>query len=233
MEAYAAQSSLVDPMIDQQDSDDDEEEDDDEMVGGEDEEEDEEEEEADGTAPEPSAGPSRSRGLFKAPTLAELDELRAAEASGGNTFSLQLDELLKSTLLSATPAPALKTLLGSIHDLVHALPQLPAVSPRKAVSRLKNKVQIPFPGPKSLSPLEGEVNWKLGFEAPAEVVVAGSWSVCGGYKRAKGEAGNVDIVVIMPQVSSLTVAELTGRTCFPRRTERRTGTSISALTTWL
>lgn len=199
--AFAANSTLNDPMIDEQVSDDDSDDDDEnEDVDEEMDEDDGVEEFGDEPAQPAAAGPSRSRNLYAAPTLAELDELRAAEASGGNKFSLQLDELLKSTLLPTTPAPALKTLLGAVHDLVHAIPTLPAVAPRKAASRLKG-TPIPFPGPKELSPIKGDVavQWTLGFEAPAEVVVAGSWAVCGGYKKAKGQAGNVDVVVVMPQ----------------------------------
>lgn len=156
-------------------------------------------------ATDPKAGPSRSRGLYKPPTLAELDELRAAKSAGGTTFALQLETLLSSTLLSPIPASALKDLLGAVHDLVHALPALPAVSPRKAESRL-GKGAIPFPGPSALSPLKGEPKWTLGFTPPAEVVVGGSWAVVGGYKAGKGKAGNVDIVVVMPQVSFLLCA---------------------------
>lgn len=207
VEAYAAAPTLVDPMIDPQfSSDDDDDEAMDEDDGVEEFDGDEGVEEFDGgdDAEEaaPAAGPSRSRGLYKPPTLAELDELRAAESAGGTTFALQLESLLSSTLLSAQPAPALKDLLGAVHDLVHALPALPAVSPRKAEARL-GKGAIPFPGPSALSPLKGEPKWTLGFTAPAEVVVGGSWAVCGGYKAGKGRAGNVDIVVMMPQVSWL------------------------------
>lgn len=205
IDAYAAASTLKDPMIDEQFSDDSE---DDDTEGGEmDEDEDDGVEEFDGEdggedneTAAPAAGPSRSRGLYKPPTLAELDELRAAESAGGMTFALQLETLLSSTLLSQVPAPALKDLLGAVHDLVHALPSLPAVSPKKADARL-GKGSIPFPGPASLSPLKGEPKWTLGFTPPAEVVVGGSWAVCGGYKQGKGKAGNVDIVVMMPQVS--------------------------------
>jgi U3 small nucleolar RNA-associated protein 22 len=145
MQQYAAPSTLVDPMIDVQgsDSDGDEEDDDDD---DDDHDHDVPEVPAPTTA-ESSAGPSR-RNLYKAPTLAELDELRAAEASGGNAFSLQLDELLKSTLLPTTPAPALKTLLGAVHDLVHGLPSLPAVASRSGRLGLR-------PPPRSLSQAPG------------------------------------------------------------------------------
>lgn len=144
-----------------------------------------------------SSAPKKS--LYKAPTLKELDELRDAEASGGNTFSMQLDELLGSALLSTTPAAGLKTLLGAVHDLVHSLPEMAPVAPKKAIKKVPG---VPFPGPKALLPTAEEVQWKLGFEKPTEVLVAGSWPVVGGYKKAKGEEGNIDIVVMMPSVSS-------------------------------
>ncbi|GMK59457.1 hypothetical protein CspeluHIS016_0800630 [Cutaneotrichosporon spelunceum] len=203
VDAFAAAPTLVDPMIDPQFSSDEDEsgEDGDEAMDGEEdgvEEFDGDDGEDDGEEAAPAAGPSRSRGLYKPPTLAELDELRAAESAGGTTFALQLESLLSSTLLSPVPATALKGLLGAVHDLVHALPALPAVSPRKAEARL-GKGSIPFPGPAALSPLKGEPKWTLGFTAPAEVVVGGSWAVCGGYKAGKGRAGNIDIVVMMPQ----------------------------------
>lgn len=230
IEAYANNSTLVDPMIDEQLSSDEDE--------GEEEQEGEEDdgvEEFDGEDEEkaiPAAGPSRSRSLYKAPTLAELDELREAESSGGTTFSLQLDTLLSSTLLSSTPAPALKTLLGAVHDLVHGIPSLPAVSPREADERL-GKGKIPFPGPKRLSPLSGEPKWTLDFTAPGEVFVAGSWAVCGGYKRAKGVAGNIDLVVVMPEVRLSDDAKLMPRTCSLPKTAQLTDTFTSALTTLL
>jgi U3 small nucleolar RNA-associated protein 22 len=45
----------------------------------------------------PVAGPSKKqkvekKGLYKAPTLEEMDKLRANEQTGGNTFSLQVSE---------------------------------------------------------------------------------------------------------------------------------------------
>ncbi|CAK9784420.1 Nrap protein, partial [Cutaneotrichosporon oleaginosum] len=204
-EAYSAAPTLVDPMIDpQSDSDGEEDEEMDEegaeVFDGEDDDVEEFDGEDNGHDEKeaPAAGPSRSRGLYKPPTLAELDELRAAQSTGGTTFALQLESLLSSTLLSPVPAASLRTLLGAVHDLIHALPALPAVSPRKAEARL-GKGAIPFPGPSELSPLKGEPKWTLGFTAPAEVVVGGSWAVCGGYKTGKGRAGNIDIVVTMPQ----------------------------------
>lgn len=244
IEQYAAQSTLVDPMIDVQASDDsdDDDEEDAEMPSDDGDDDDGVEEftgfDEEVEEPAPAAGPSRTKSLYKAPTLAELDELRAAEASGGNTFSLQLDALLSSTLLPSTPSAQLKGLLGAVHDLVHALPSLPALSPPKAVARLakgsqKGKAEaVPFPPGLELD--LAEVQWKLGFEPPAEVFVGGSWAVCGGYKKGKGEAGGVDVVVVIPQVGYRMIEqELTPRPCFQQRTAQRTATSTSARTTSL
>lgn len=193
-------------MIDPQGSDDDDDEDDDDddvpEFDGMDEDEADDVPEFNGDE-QPKAAPAAStsapkKSLYKAPTLQELDELRDAEAKGGNTFSMQLDELLGSALLSATPAAGLKTLLGAVHDLVHALPEVAPAAPKKALKKVPG---VPFPGPKTLHPLAEEVQWKLGFAKPTEVLVAGSWPVVGGYKKAKGEEGNIDLVVMMPQVS--------------------------------
>lgn len=153
----------------------------------------------------PEAGPSqpRKKSLYAPPTLEELDTLRSNEASGGTNLSLQVDALLESTLLSVAPSPQLKTILSSIHSHLLSLPSLPSVSPRKAVARLKG-VTIPFPGPDEFNPLnqDDEVKWVLGWDKPEEILVGGSWGVCGGYKKGKGAAGGVDLVVIMPEVST-------------------------------
>lgn len=153
----------------------------------------------------PEAGPSqpRKKSLYAPPTLEELDTLRSKEASGGTTLSLQVDALLGSTLLPVTPSPQLKTILSSIHSHLLSLPSLPSVSPRKAVARLKG-VTIPFPGPDEFNPLNqgDEVKWGLGWGKPEEILVGGSWGVCGGYKKGKGAAGGVDLVAIMPEVST-------------------------------
>jgi U3 small nucleolar RNA-associated protein 22 len=159
----------------------------------------EEDDEPNEFAPSAQAGPSRPRpkSLYAPPTAQEMDRLRSA-AENGNTFTLQLEALLSSTLLSASPAPRLKAILSRIHDLILSLPTLPALSVREAAKRTK---EIPFPGGDIWSPLKQDVKWTLGWEKPAEVFVGGSWSVCGGYKKGKGVMGDVDLVVVMPEVS--------------------------------
>lgn len=145
---------------------------------------------------QPVAGPSRPRkNLYKDPTLDELDKLQSAQQSGGNTFSLQLDDLLSSTLLPRTPHSKLKDLLSGVHDLVMGLPSRKAIHPREV-----KKVDVPWVGPDEWSSLNGEVNWKVGWEKPSEVFVGGSWGVVGGYKKGKGESGGVDLVLMMPEV---------------------------------
>jgi U3 small nucleolar RNA-associated protein 22 len=150
-------------------------------------------------APEP--GPSRRpvKNLYAPPTVDEMERLTSA-AQTGNTFTLQLEALVASTLLPTTPHSGLKSLLAKVHDLVLGLPTLPAVSPRDAVKRTPD---IPFVGGEEWNPLKSDVKWTLGWDKPAEVFVGGSWSVCGGYKKGKGVAGDVDLVVVMPSVSWL------------------------------
>ncbi len=151
---------------------------------------------------QPVAGPSKPRskgyGLYKPPTLQEMDRLRASETTGSNTFALQLEALLSSTLLPTTPQASLKSLLLTIHSHILSLPVLPPLHPQEAAKR----TPMTFPGPEEFSPLRkgADVKWTLGWEKPSEVFVGGSWAVCGGYKKGKGEMGGIDMVVVMPQV---------------------------------
>jgi U3 small nucleolar RNA-associated protein 22 len=197
-----------DPMIDAPGSSgsEDEEEDGDLSQGDEDEDagslvDDEPNEFADDSTPQ--AGPSRTRpagkSLYAPPTVEEMDRLRTAQETG-NTFTLQLEALLSSTILPSLPHPALKSLLSAVHDFILSLPSLPGVSPKAAVQRIG---EIPFPGGTEWSPLKGEVQWTLGWEKPGEVIVGGSWGVCGGYKKGKGEMGGIDLAVVMPTVRRL------------------------------
>lgn len=147
-------------------------------------------------------GPSRrppGKNLYAAPTVDEMERLKSA-AETGNTFTLQLEALVSSTLLSTTPQPELKAILAKIHDLILGMPELAPLSPRDA---LKRTPDVPFVGGPEWNPLESDVKWTLGWEKPAEVFVGGSWSVCGGYKKGKGVAGDVDLVVVMPTVRDL------------------------------
>ena len=200
-------TSLLDPMIDPPDSSGSELDDEDELeLEGENvEEEDIEDEASAADEVSSSAGPSRPpqrkpNGLYRPPTLEEMDTLQAASEKGGNSFSLQLDALLASTLLPKDPQPRLKELLSEIHSTIMNLPSLPPLSPKKAVKRLKGN--LTFPGPDEFSPLTEDVQWRLGWEKPEEIFVGGSWSICGGYKMGKREMGDIDIFVVMPDVSS-------------------------------
>lgn len=152
----------------------------------------------------PTAGPSRSsKNLYKAPTLSEMEALRRAEETGGTTFSLQLSELLEASLLPTAPHAALKDLLTAIHSRILGMPAIESLHPAKAIKRIG--IKVPFPGPAEFSPLKNgkEIKWTLGWAKPEEVVIGGSWSVVGGYKKEKGEMGGIDLVVAMPHVSCL------------------------------
>lgn len=163
----------------------------------------------------PAAGPSRStpasKHLYKPPTASDIDLL--ASSASNSSFDLQVDALVSSTILSKTADPSLSTLLASLHSHILALPHLPSLSPAKAAKRLKG-FRIPFTGPQEYNPIRGDINesempnWVLGWDKPEEIFIGGSWGVVGGYKKAKGEAGGVDLVVIMPNVSILCVMPL-------------------------
>ncbi|ORX40762.1 Nrap protein [Kockovaella imperatae] len=163
------------------------------------------EEEAEEDDVEPEAGPSTTKpkptpngkSKYRPPTMEELETLRQTESSGGNTFALQLDALLTSTLLSKTPPAGLKDLLATIHSHIMSLHSLPALLPPKACKRFGQA--IPFPGPDVFHPLKrADVKWTLGWEKPEEVIIGGSWGVCGGYRKGKKEMGDVNVVAVMP-----------------------------------
>ena len=157
--------------------------------------------------------------------------MRNAQTTGSSSFALQLEALLASTLLPSTPQAALKSLLSSIHSRIRSLPILPPLAPREAVKR----ISMTFPGPEEFSPLRkgAEVQWTLGWERPSEVFVGGSWPVCGGYRKGKGQLGGIDMVVVMPQVGKFALARCSWRfrRCFRQRTGCHTGTSINGRTT--
>ena len=134
--------------------------------------------------------------------LVELEKLEAA-SSTGNTFALQLEALVTSTLLPQTPSASLKALLATLHSAISSISPLSPVSAREAAARIEN-VDIPWVGPVASSPIVGkgkeDSKWTLGWEKPSEIIIGGSWGVCGGYKKGKGEAGGVDMVIVMPEV---------------------------------
>ena len=158
---------------------------------------------------EPTAGPSRSastsKHLYKPPTVSDIDLL--ASSTSNSTFDLQVDALVTSTLLAKTADSGLSPLLASLHSHILGLPHLPSLSPSKAAKRLKG-FKIPFVGPQEYNPIRGDMNelempnWVLGWDKPEEIFIGGSWGVVGGYKKAKGEAGGVDLLIVMPEVRS-------------------------------
>ncbi|OWT39986.1 U3 small nucleolar RNA-associated protein 22 [Cryptococcus neoformans Bt1] len=148
---------------------------------------------------QPTAGPSgSSKNLYKAPTLSEMEALRHVEETGGATFSLQLSELLESSLLPTAPHAALKDLLTAIHSRILGMSAVESLHPAKAIKRIG--IKVPFPGPAEFSPLKNskEIKWTLGWAKPEEVFIGGSWSVVGGYRKEKREMGGIDLVVAMP-----------------------------------
>lgn len=186
-------------------------------------------------APEHSENQKKTS-LYKAPTAEEMEQLRRQEEERGGHFgfamkvcsvspgemyadSLQINALLGSTFLDSLPkdgetytpsptAPVLKEILTTIHSHITAMPSLPALPVDLAAQRLA-PLRIPFPSP---SPLEGgrskEIKWTLGWEAPKEVLVCGSWPVLGGYRKGRKIAGTkevevngVDMGIVMPDVS--------------------------------
>ena len=69
-------------------------------------------------------------------------------------------------------------------------------------SLLKSGVVIPYPTP---LPTE-ETNWKVAFQPPVNITVAGSWANKLSVKPKDGEKYTVDLAVQMPNVSVLVLS---------------------------
>jgi U3 small nucleolar RNA-associated protein 22 len=147
----------------------------------------------------------KGKSLYAPPTLQELDRLNPQTST--STFNLQLNALLNSTIIPSTSTShnPLRSILKSLHSHIMSLPSIPAIPPKKAIAKIRKMGgEMPFVVPQEYG-IKGDEKWGLGWSAPEEVFVGGSWSVVGGYRKGKGEMGGVDMVVVMPKVSGARV----------------------------
>ena len=84
-----------------------------------------------------------------------------------------------------------------MHKLLTDLPPCPPQHPLHAARSLSLKsIAVPYIRP---LPTE-ETNWKVAFEAPSEIVLAGSWATKTAVKGKDSTKYRVDVVVAMPSV---------------------------------
>ncbi|KAI0759414.1 Nrap protein [Trametes elegans] len=141
------------------------------------------------------AGPSGPH-IVKPPTGEELRKIRdATDLYRSTSFKLQIDALLPNVRPKYDRAQALEAFLMSLHKLIIALPSIPPKHPLE-VSRTYSKKGIAVPYVRPL-PTE-ETNWKVAFEKPAEIVLAGSWATKTAVKGKDSTMYEVDVAVEMP-----------------------------------
>ncbi|KAH9896561.1 Nrap protein [Cubamyces lactineus] len=134
--------------------------------------------------------------ISKPPTGEELRKIKdATDLYRSTSFKLQIDALLPNVRPKYDNAQALEAFLMALHKF---LMDLPAVSPQHPLhasrTLTKRGVDVPYVRP---LPTE-ETNWKVSFEKPSEILLAGSWATKTAVKGKDSAKYEVDVAVEMP-----------------------------------
>ncbi|KAI0368535.1 Nrap protein [Pilatotrama ljubarskyi] len=134
--------------------------------------------------------------ITKPPTGEELRKIKdATDLYRSTSFKLQIDALLPNVRPKYSHAQSLETFLLSLHKVLTGLPSVSPQHPLHASRTLSQKgISIPYVRP---FPTE-ETNWKVAFEKPSEIVLAGSWATKTAVKGKDSTKYEVDVAVEMP-----------------------------------
>ncbi|KAI8970659.1 Nrap protein [Trametes punicea] len=134
--------------------------------------------------------------VTKPPTGEELRKIKdATDLYRSTSFKLQIDALLPNVRPKYNQSQPLETFLMSLHKILMAMPPIPPQHPLHASRTLSEKgIAVPYARP---LPTE-ETNWKVSFEKPSEMVLAGSWATKTAVKGKDGTKFGVDVAVEMP-----------------------------------
>ncbi|THH22517.1 hypothetical protein EUX98_g8176 [Antrodiella citrinella] len=121
-------------------------------------------------APAASAQASGSR---RPPTALELRDIKdAADLYKSSSFKLQIDALLPNVRPKYQNFPPLDRFLTLLYTCLNSLPSIPSRHPLEAAKDLlKKEIAVPYTLPLPAQ----DVNWKVAFEKPTEVILVGSW----------------------------------------------------------
>ncbi|OCH85324.1 Nrap protein [Obba rivulosa] len=149
------------------------------------------------SAPTPDAAhPSRSR-LKVPPSGEELRAIKdATDLYRSSSFKLQIDALLPNVRPSYSKSAPLDHFLLALHTL---LLNLPSVSPRHPLAGSRELLEKGIAVPYALPLPTEDTNWKVAFERPSEIVLAGSWALKTSVKAKDGLKYTVDVAVTMPE----------------------------------
>ncbi|KAI0079174.1 Nrap protein [Panus rudis PR-1116 ss-1] len=130
------------------------------------------------------------------PTAQELRSIRdATDLYRSSSFKLQIDALLPNVRPKQSRSTQLVHFLHSLHTFILSLNPIPAKHPLEASRELKKKgICVPYPLP---TPSE-DTNWKVTFEPPTDIILAGSWANEMSVKSKDNEPFRVDLALIMP-----------------------------------
>ncbi|KAH9914177.1 Nrap protein [Epithele typhae] len=150
------------------------------------------------SSPEPNRpqDSSHSHHAVRPPTGEELRNIKdATELYCSSSFKLQIDALLPRVTPKYQSASALESFLLALHKLLAAIPSHPPQHPLHAARSFADRaVAVPYVRP---APSE-DTNWKVAFEPPAEIILAGSWATKTAVKAIDSIPHQVDVAVSMP-----------------------------------
>ncbi|KAI0353298.1 Nrap protein [Trametes cingulata] len=134
--------------------------------------------------------------IAKPPTGEELRRIKdATDLYRSTSFKLQIDAILPNIRPKYSQAQPLETFLMSLHKVLMSLPSISPQHPLHASRTLSQKgISVPYVRP---LPTE-ETNWKVAFEKPSEIVLAGSWATKTAVKGKDSTKFEVDIALEMP-----------------------------------
>ncbi|CDO77351.1 hypothetical protein BN946_scf184786.g12 [Trametes cinnabarina] len=134
--------------------------------------------------------------IVKPPTGEELRKIKdATDLYRSTFFKLQIDALLPNVRPKYNHAQPLEAFLLALHKLLMNMPSVSPQHPLHASRTLSQKgVAVPYVRP---LPTE-DTNWKVSFEKPSEIVLAGSWATKTAVKAKDGAKYEVDVAVEMP-----------------------------------
>lgn len=109
----------------------------------------------------------------------------------------QTDALLPNVRPKPSRVPPLERFLFVLHSFIMSIPSTPPQHPLEGARELLKKgVAVPY----SLPLPTDETNWKVAFDPPSDIILAGSWANKVSVKPKDDQKLGVDLAVEMPDV---------------------------------
>ncbi|KAH9855524.1 Nrap protein [Lenzites betulinus] len=143
-----------------------------------------------------SAASRPSSHLLKPPTGEELRKIKdATDLYRSTSFKLQIDALLPNVRPKYDQSQPLDDLLMSLHKLIMSLPPIAPQHPLHASRKFSAMgIEIPYVRPLPTD----DVNWKVAFEKPSEILLVGSWPTKTAVKANDSLKYELDLALEIP-----------------------------------